>query len=89
MTRRWASDGIVQPETGAPLQRISMPSAVPLRDQCDRAWRGVRTGSRKLVLAEGGIPWLCFDLERDPGELVNLRDDPTMADEMEALRRAV
>ncbi len=89
MTRRWAAEGIVKPETGAVLQRISMPRIVQLRDQCDRAWRGVRTGSRKLVLDEGGIPWLCFDLERDPGELVNLRDDPTMADEVEALRRAV
>jgi len=66
-----------------------MPSAVPVPRQCDRAWRGLRTRNRKLVLAEGGIPWLCFDLERDPGEQLNLRDDPARAGEIEALRREI
>jgi arylsulfatase A-like enzyme len=37
-------------ETGKPFARISMPSVVRLPHQCDRAWRGVRTKTRKLVL---------------------------------------
>jgi hypothetical protein len=50
-------------------------------------WRGGRTLTRKLVLAANGDPWLYFDLERDPGEAINLRDDPGRAAEMEAFRR--
>jgi arylsulfatase A-like enzyme len=53
-------------------QLISMPSVVALPDQCDRVWRGIRTAARKLVLNADGSPWLFFDLERDPGEMVNL-----------------
>jgi len=53
-------------------QLISMPSVVALPDQCDRVWRGIRTAARKLVLNVDGSPWLFFDLERDPGEIVNL-----------------
>ncbi|PTX92512.1 sulfatase-like hydrolase/transferase [Opitutus sp. ER46] len=78
---RWAeswADGVV-PENHAAAQEISMPSIVALPHQCDRAWRAVRTGSRKRVwmttAAEGqgsaGRPWLDFDLERDPLELHN------------------
>jgi arylsulfatase A-like enzyme len=66
-----------------------MPSVVGLPRQCDRAWRGVRTRTRKLVLAEDGVPWLYFDLERDPGEQFNLRDDPARAGEMDELRREI
>jgi hypothetical protein len=64
-----------------------MPSVVRLPHQCDRAWRGVRTRTRKLVLTENRVPWLYFDLERDPGEEINLQDDPARAGEMEILRR--
>jgi arylsulfatase A-like enzyme len=60
---------------------ISMPSVVGLRDQCDRTWRGVRTAARKLVLGDGGRPWLFHDLERDPLERHNLAGDPGRAAE--------
>jgi arylsulfatase A-like enzyme len=87
MTRRWAGGEHLVPEAGADAQRISMPSVVRLPHQCDRAWRGVRTRTRKLVLTENRVPWLYFDLERDPGEEINLQDDPARAGEMEILRR--
>jgi len=89
MTRRWAGGERPAPEAGAKVQRISMPSVVGLPRQCDRAWRGVRTRTRKLVLAEDDVPWLYFDLERDPGEQFNLRDDPARAGEMDELRREI
>jgi len=66
-----------------------MPSVVALPHQCDRAWRGVRTGTRKLVLAADGSPWLFFDLERDPGELNNLAGEPARAAEIAELRTTV
>lgn len=66
--------------------RISMPSVVPLPYQCDREWRGVRTKTRKLVLAvdstgspPAGEPWLFFDLENDPQERRNLAGDTAQA----------
>ncbi|HEY1848056.1 MAG TPA: sulfatase-like hydrolase/transferase [Opitutaceae bacterium] len=65
--------------------RISMPSVVALPDQCGRTWTGVRSARRKLVLGEGGIPWLFFDLEGDPLEQRNLAADPSRAGEMAAL----
>jgi len=61
--------------------RISMPSVVGLPDQCDRAWRGVRTPARKFVWGEDGAPWMGFDLERDPGEERNLAADPDRSGE--------
>ena len=85
LTWRWA--GGERPPVERKFQRISMPSVVRLPRQCDRAWRGGRTRSRKLVLEENGRPWLYFDLERDPGEEINLRDDSSRAAEMEAFRR--
>ena len=66
-----------------------MPSVVALPHQCDRAWRGIRTSTRKLVLNADGTPWLFFDLERDPHELNNLVSDPVRASEMAALRAQV
>jgi arylsulfatase A-like enzyme len=91
-TLAWAAGG--QPETqNAKLetsaQRISMPSVVRLPQQCDRAWRGVRTANRKLVLNADGVPWLFFDLARDPGETRNLAGDPTWTEELSALRRQI
>lgn len=72
-----------------PFARISMPSVVALPDQCDRVWRGVRTPTRKLVLNANGLPWLFFDLERDPLEQVNLVAEPTHMAEIAELRRLV
>jgi arylsulfatase A-like enzyme len=65
--------------------RISMPSVVRLADQCDRAWSGVRSASRKLVLNADGSPWLLFDLDADPLEVRNLAADPSRACEVAAL----
>jgi len=91
-TLTWAEGR--QPETQnsklkTEIQRISMPSVVRLPHQCDRAWRGVRTATRKLVLDADGAPWLFFDLAHDPGETRNLADDPASAKELAALRRQI
>jgi arylsulfatase A-like enzyme len=81
----WAKGGA--PVVEAEFQRISMPSVVQLPRQCDRAWRGGRTLGRKLVLGADGVPWLFFDLDRDPGEEINLCNDPSRAAEVEAFRQ--
>ena len=91
-TLAWAEGR--QPETRnakleTEIQRISMPSVVQLPHQCDRAWRGVRTANRKLVLNADGSPWLFFDLASDPGEMRNLASDPAWAEELAALGRVV
>lgn len=80
-TRLWTRPGRRDPEPRSEVQRISMPSVVRLPRQCDRAWRGVRTAGRKLVLDEQGAPWLFFHLDRDPGETNNLAGDPAHAAE--------
>ncbi len=72
--------------TDPPFQVISMPSVVRLPHQCDRAWRGIRTRERKLVLNADGSPWLLFDLDRDPLELDNRAGDLGRAAEISALR---
>jgi arylsulfatase A-like enzyme len=90
MTLAWADGETLKlPPVALPsgMQRISMPSVVTLPHQCDRAWRGVRTPSRKLVLNADGSPWLYFDLESDPGEMANLVGDPKRSAEMAALAR--
>ena len=69
--------------------RISMPSVVALPHQCDRAWTGVRTAERKLVLGPDGAPWLFFDLRNDPGEERNLVGDPARAEEIAELKRGI
>lgn len=66
---------------------ISMPSATEIPLQCPVAWRGYRTERHKLVLNEAGMPWLYFDLERDPLELKNLAEDPARAGEIAELVR--
>jgi arylsulfatase A-like enzyme len=86
MTRAWADR--VAPPALPRRSEISMPSVVALPDQCDRVWRGWRSPARKLVLNADGTPWLYFDLERDPGELKNLAEDPARAGEIATLRTA-
>lgn len=70
---------------------ISMPEATEIAAQCPYAWSGYRTARHKVVLrreADGSeLPWLCFDLERDPLEQRNLVDDPARADELRELLR--
>lgn len=90
MTLEWcapAREPVKRPAKA--LAKISMPSVVALPHQCDRAWRGVRTKTRKLVVNEDGSPWLLFDLERDPHELSNLASDSTWQQEIAELRKWV
>jgi arylsulfatase A-like enzyme len=89
MARAWS--GGQTPEIFAPGggAKISMPSVVALPYQADRAWRGVRTKTRKLALNADGSPWLFFDLERDPFELCNLADDPARQAEIRELAQQV
>lgn len=84
LTQAWAEGRRMEPVGRG--RRFSMPSVVALPDQCDRVWRGYRTPARKLVLNADGTPWLCFDLEHDPGETTNLVPDPARAAEIAALR---
>jgi len=85
MTAGWAEGSTGLPAAGDGGARISMPSVVRLADQCDRAWFGVRTAARKLILNADGSPWLFFDLERDPLELANLAADSSRAGEIAGL----
>jgi hypothetical protein len=66
-----------------------MPSVIELPDQCDRAWAGVRTAERKLVLVGSGRPWLFYDLERDPLEMTNLAGEPSRSAEIARLSQWV
>ncbi|HEY5079010.1 MAG TPA: sulfatase-like hydrolase/transferase [Opitutaceae bacterium] len=84
----WAAGSATPPAAGG-YARISMPSVVALPDQCDRAWSGVRSATRKLVLNPDGSPWLLFDLQEDPLEMRNLAGDPSRAAEIAALRGSV
>jgi arylsulfatase A-like enzyme len=95
-TTHWAEgrDWIV-PDFAA--QQLSMPSVVALPLQCDRIWRGVRTRTRKLVVADETTKppgarsevWLYFDLERDPGEHTNLATDPGRQGEINGLEALI
>ncbi len=82
------AEGRVPVAPGGPA-RISMPSVVSLPDQCDRAWSGVRTASRKLVLGSDRSPWLFLDLAEDPLELRNLAAEPSRAGEIRELAALV
>jgi arylsulfatase A-like enzyme len=91
-TRLWARRQQVATSPGG-AQQISMPSVVPFAQQCDRAWRGVRTRVRKLIVTDDHDargdpitePWLYFDLQRDPWETTNLAHDPAHRAEIELL----
>ncbi|MGH7943504.1 MAG: sulfatase-like hydrolase/transferase [Opitutaceae bacterium] len=87
MTIRWAEGKPAGPlDAGS---RISMPSIVAFPHQCDRAWNGIRTATRKLVLSSDGSPWLFFDIERDPFERENLALKPDRRSEIAALRARI
>ena len=64
-----------------------MPSVVELPDQCNRAWDGIRTASRKLVVEASGRPWLLYDLESDPMETRNLVSEPGYEGEVATISR--
>ncbi|MEY4938830.1 MAG: hypothetical protein RIQ93_565 [Verrucomicrobiota bacterium] len=81
----WADGNLFKAES-ATSARISMPSVVALPFQCDRVWAGIRTKRRKLVVNPDGSPWLFFDLEHDPEEMVNLAADAKHKGDIEALR---
>lgn len=70
---------------------ISMPEATEIARQCPHAWRGFRSAKHKLVLrreADGQeVPWLFFDLERDPLEMKNLAEEPARLGEMREMMR--
>lgn len=66
---------------------ISMPVALTIPLQCDRAWRGFRSPRRKLILNADGSPWLYFDLEKDPYELKNLVGEPAATVEIDRARK--
>lgn len=62
----------------------SMPTVVKLpHNECARPWRAVRTRAWKAVFSEpaagaassGALPWLIYDLTRDPYEMRNLLRD--------------
>jgi arylsulfatase A-like enzyme len=86
LAREGNSEGFLQRREHA---QISMPSVVNLPLQCDRIWRGVRSAKRKLVVNDGGSPWLFFDLEKDPGEMRNLAEDPSYAAEIAAWAKGI
>jgi arylsulfatase A-like enzyme len=91
-TLAWAegrSSEVRNVKPGIEVQHISMPSVVALPHQCDRAWRGGRTRSRKLVLNADGSPWLFFDLEQDPLEMKILAGEPARAGEIAGWRARV
>ncbi len=68
---------------------ISMPAPTQIPRQCPHAWRGFRSAQHKVVLRrepEGReLPWLFFNLERDPLEMHNLAADPAHAAELREL----
>lgn len=70
---------------------ISMPSATEIALQCPQAWHGFRSAQHKLVLTRDttgrAAPWLFFDLERDPFEMVNLAADAGRQDEISEMMR--
>lgn len=72
---------------------ISMPSATEIPLQCPHAWRGFRTAQHKVVLRREPdgreVPWLFFDLARDPLEMRNLAEEPARLEEMRELLRWV
>jgi arylsulfatase A-like enzyme len=88
MSIGWAEGSVDLPAPGAAAQ-ISMPSVVGLPDQCDRVWRGLRTSARKLVLDGDGLPWLFFDLQKDPLEMTNLAGEPSRAPEIARLKASI
>ena len=48
-------------------------------DHNTRAHYGVRTEKHKLIYFHKKDQWECYDLEKDPDEMQNIYDDPTVA----------
>lgn len=66
---------IVEAQTWRPYQ--GMPDQVRVRTACDGRWR--------MTLWEGMPFGELYDLEHDPGEIVNLWDDPALRDQKATL----
>lgn len=88
MTLAWAAGKAWAPKNGD-AARVSMPSVVELPLQCDRRWRGVRTADWMLALNDDGSPWLLFDMNTDPGQLLNRAEDQDFAPVIRELGRLV
>jgi len=56
---------------------IPVPTGHP--ESVDRPWRGIVTRDNWKYVCLDGVPWLMFNLEEDPYELVNLAHDRTYA----------
>lgn len=87
MTLAWAEGREWQ--CGRDSALISMPTAMQMPLQCDRAWRGVRSPRHKLILNADGSPWLYFDLESDPFEQKNLVGVQSFAAEIDRARSSL
>jgi arylsulfatase A-like enzyme len=81
--RRRADRQRTEPPDSAYMQIV-----VPTRhwDSVDRPWRGVVTRDRWKYVALEGQPWLMFNLNEDPLELVNLAHDTHFAEQRRRLQ---
>jgi arylsulfatase A-like enzyme len=69
---------------------LSLPVPTGHPSSVDRAWRGVITRDGwKYASFDDGHPWLMFDLNDDPYELVNLAHDPRYHATRSELERTV
>ncbi|MDP1580229.1 MAG: sulfatase-like hydrolase/transferase [Candidatus Didemnitutus sp.] len=70
---------------------LSMPRPTEIALQCPVAWRGFRSNRHKLILQRAANgdeePWLYFDLEHDPLEMVNRVHDPARQSEIREMMR--
>ena len=87
MAVAWANERNWLPERES--VRVSMPDRTSIPLQCDRAWKGIRTKERKLILNSDGSPWLFFDLVNDPFEEHNLVSHHSRAAEIESLIKLI
>jgi arylsulfatase A-like enzyme len=81
--RRHSERQRVEPPDSAFLQ-IVIPTGHG--DSVDRPWRGVVTRDRWKYVTLEGQPWLMFNLNEDPFELVNLAHDARFAEQRRGLQ---